>query len=210
MQLSLSQLPWYGQIGAFVVVCAFSVFGFYNFYVADVQTELAAKQGRLDQLRGDINRGLATARRLPEFQSQVSDLQVRLQALSAILPEQKDYADVLRRLQTLATQSNLQIMSFVPQPAVSKEIHAEWPFKLLLDGTYHNLGAFFDKVSKFPRLINVSKVTIKAKQQQQANATITAECTATTYVLYDKPVPTVAGAKGAAPKPPAPAAAPAR
>ena len=210
MQLSLSQLPWYGQIGAFVVVCALSVFGFYNFYVADVQVELAGKQARLDQLRADINRGLATARRLPEFQSQVSDLQVRLQALSAILPEQKDYADVLRRLQTLATQSNLQIMSFVPQAAVTQQIHAEWPFKLVLEGTYHNLGYFFDKVSKFPRLINISNVTIKAKQQQQANATVTAECTATTYVMFDQPPAAAPGAKGAAPKPPAPAAAPAR
>ena len=216
MQLSLSQLPWYGQIGAFVVVCALSVFGFYNFYVADVQAELYGKQARLDQLRADINRGLATARRLPEFQGQVSDLQVRLQALTAILPEQKDYADVLRRLQTLATQSNLTIQSFVPQAAVTQQIHASWPFKLVLEGTYHNLGQFFDKVSKFPRLINVSNVTIKAKPQQQANATVTAEFTATTYVLIEQPVAAPATGKPGAPaapggaKPPAPAAAPAK
>jgi len=213
MQLSLSQLPWYGQIGAFVVVCLLSVFGFYNFYVKDVQVELAGKQSHLEQLRGDINRGLTTARRLPEFQSQVGDLQIRLQALEAILPEQKDYADVLRRLQTLATQSNLTIQTFVPQPAVTQQIHASWPFKLTLEGTYHNLGLFFDKVSKFPRLINISGVTLKARTPQQANATITAECTATTFVLLEAPVsttPGAPGAAGAAPKPTAPAAAPAK
>ena len=33
MELSLTKLPWYGQIGAFVVVCAGAVFGFWNFYV---------------------------------------------------------------------------------------------------------------------------------------------------------------------------------
>lgn len=210
MQLSLTQLPWYGQIGAFVIVCALGVFGFYNFYVADVQTELAAKQTRLDQLRADINKGLATARRLPEFRAQVNELQTRLDALRAILPDQKDYADLLRRVQTLATQSNLTIQAFVPQATVTKQIHSEWPFKLELEGTYHNLGLFFDKVSKFPRLITISEVEIKARGQQQANATIVAVCTARTFVLLESPVPAVPGAPaapgapGAAGVPPAP------
>jgi type IV pilus assembly protein PilO len=203
MQLSLTHLPWYGQIGAFVIVCGLGVFGFYNFYVADVQTELIAKQQRLDQLRGDINKGLATARRLPEFQAQVTDLQTRLDALKAILPDQKDYADLLRRVQTLATQSNLSIQSFVPQATVTKQIHSEWPFKLELEGTYHNLGLFFDKVSKFPRLITISDVEIKAKGQQQANATIVAACTARTFVLLDTPLPAAPGTPAAG-APPAP------
>ena len=33
MELSLTKLPWYGQIGAFVVVCGLAVFGFWKFYV---------------------------------------------------------------------------------------------------------------------------------------------------------------------------------
>jgi type IV pilus assembly protein PilO len=201
MAVSLTQLPWYGQIGAFVLVCALAVFGFWNFYVKDVQAELATKQARLAQLRRDINRGLATARRLSEFQAQVSELEARLDALKAVLPDQKDYGDLLRRIQMLATQSNLTILQFVPQPSVTKQIHAEWPSKLVLDGSYHNLARFFDRVSKFPRLITISDVTIKAKPQQQPESTIVAECTATTYVLLENPAPT-AGA--AAPKPGAP------
>ena len=31
MELSLSKLPWYAQIGAFVLVSAGAVFGFWNF-----------------------------------------------------------------------------------------------------------------------------------------------------------------------------------
>ena len=209
MNLSLTQLPWYGQIGAFVVVCALAVFGFWNFYVKDVETALAEKRTNLEQLRAGINKGLATARTLPEFRAQVTDLQSRLDALKAVLPDQKDYADLLRRIQTLATQSNLTVQSFTPQPMVTKTIHAEWPFKLVLEGTYHNLGFFFDKVSKFPRLITISDVDIKARGQQVANATIVAECTATTYVLLENPAPATAPATAPAaappPRPPAPA-----
>jgi len=83
MQLSLTQLPWYGQIGAFVVVSGLSVFGFWNFYVSGFQEELNGKQTQLTVLRADINKGLATARRLQEFQTEVAELQGRLDSLKA-------------------------------------------------------------------------------------------------------------------------------
>jgi len=199
-QVSLTQLPWYGQIGAFVVVSALAAFGFYNFYARDMNVQIAEKQTRLDGLRADINRGLATARRLQEFQAEVNDLQIRLDALKSILPDQKDYADLLRRIQTLATQSNLTVRTFSPQAVVTKEIHAEWPIKLQVEGTYHNLGFFFDRISKFPRLINVGEVRIRAVSTPEPNATITADCTATTFVLLDAPAPEAAPAgRGAGP-----------
>jgi len=196
-QVSLTQLPWYGQIGAFVVVSALAVFGFYNFYARDVNVELADKRTQLEGLRADINKGLATARRLQEFQAEVGDLEVRLDALKAILPDQKDYADLLRRIQTLATQSNLTVRTFSPQAVVTKQIHAEWPIKLQVEGTYHNLGFFFDRISKFPRLINVGEVRIRALSTPQPSATITADCTATTFVLLDAPAADPTAAPGA-------------
>ena len=48
-----------------------------------------------------------------------------------------------------------------------------------------NLGTFFDRVSKFPRIINIGEITIHARSQADAEATVTAECTATTFVLAD-------------------------
>ena len=81
-----------------------------------------------------------------------------------------------------------------------KQTHAEWPIQLELDGTYHNLGLFFDRVSKFPRIINVATVRIKAKDKPQPGSTITASCTAKTYVLVEAPAPKAgAGKKPAAP-----------
>jgi Tfp pilus assembly protein PilO len=54
---------------------------------------------------------------------------------------------------------------------------------------------FFDRVSKFPRIINVSNIVIRAATQPQANQTITAECTATTFVLQEA----TKGGRGAPP-----------
>lgn len=199
MELSLSKLPWYGQIGAFVVVCAGAVFGFWNFYVADVQVDIDLRQDRLRTLRADIVRGQATARRLPEFQAQVTELEQRLENLKAVLPEQKDVADILRRVQGLATESNLTIQRFTPQESKQQPLYAELPYKLQAEGTYHDLGEFFDRISKFPRIINVSEVQIKAHPKPEPRATVLAEMIATTFVLQEaKPAPAKPGAKAAA------------
>ncbi len=193
MRLSVSKLPWYGQVGAFLAISLALMGAFYYFYVSPAQTGMAARQKQLDQLRADINKGLATARKLPEFQKQITDLEARLESLKAVLPEQKDVGDLLRRIQTLATQSNLTIRSFKPEPTATKQLHAEWPIVLELDGTYHNLGTFFDRISKFSRIINISNIEIKAKEKPDPSATIVAQCRATTFVLLETP-PTPAAA----------------
>jgi type IV pilus assembly protein PilO len=185
MDLSLSKLPWWGQIGAFVLVCGGAVYGFWHFYVSEMQADISVRETRLTALRADIARGVATARRLPEFEAQVAQLEQRLENLRQVLPEERDVADVLRRIQGLATQSNLAIQSFKPLPVVSQALYAEVPYRLTAEGTYHNLGFFFDRISKFPRIINVSEITIKQRIPADPNATIVAECTAMTFVLQE-------------------------
>jgi type IV pilus assembly protein PilO len=194
MELSLNKLPWYAQIGIFAAISAAGAVAFYQFYAVPAQSELAVRQQRLQSLRADINRGLATARKLPEFRREVDELEARLVDLRAVLPEQKDVADLLRRIQSLATQSNLNIRSFKPEPMSTKQLHAEWPIALEVDGTYHNLGYFFDRIGRFSRLINISNVEIQAKERQEVGSTISARFVATAFVLLDSARP---GAKPA-------------
>jgi type IV pilus assembly protein PilO len=192
MQVSLAKLSWKTQLAVFLAVSVALVGAFYQWWVLPTQAEMAVRQTKLTSLRADISRGLATARQLPEFRKQVAEYQSRLESLRAVLPEQKDVGDLLRRIQTLATQSNLQIKGFKPSPIVTKQMHAEWPITLELDGTYHNLGRFFDQVGKFSRIINVSSIHIKAKDKPVADSTIAADCVATTFVLTEGP-PKAAG-----------------
>jgi type IV pilus assembly protein PilO len=205
-QLSLSQLPWWGQIGVFLLLALGGVYAVETYYIAGMSAEITQREARLATLRTDITRGLETARRLPEFRAQVGDLERRLAALSAVLPEQKDVGDLLRRIQTLATQSNLTIRGFTPQAIAQKQLHAEWPIGLKIEGTYHNLGMFFDRISKFPRIINVSDLKITGRERPQPNATINAECTATTFVLLERPAAVPPGGRPGAPGSAAPPA----
>jgi len=199
MNFSLAKLPWYAQVAAFCVLAGTGVGLFYWYYERDIRVELDARRQQLEVLRADIGKGQATAQKLVEFRAQVTDLEGRLESLRAVLPEEKDAADLLRRMQTVAAQSNLTIKRFQPAPVVTKQLHAEWPITLELDGTYHNLAIFFDRVGKFTRIVNIADVDIKGKDRPTPNSTITATCIATTFVLLDKPAPPK-GAPPAAPK----------
>ncbi|HEX6323824.1 MAG TPA: type 4a pilus biogenesis protein PilO [Vicinamibacterales bacterium] len=206
MAVSLNNLPWYGQVGAFVVVCGAAVWGFHNYYANGLEAGLEAKRTRLAALNADIDRGRTTAARLPEFRAEIAGLERKLEDLKSILPEQKDAQDILRRVHNLAVQSNLAIRSFAPRTSTKRQMHEEWPIEMQVEGTYHDLGFFFDRIARFPRIINVGEVQIRARDNQTPGSTIMARYTATTFVLVDAPTPAAPGPRPAG----APAAPPAR
>ena len=199
INLSLTKAPWYAQLGAFATISLLGAGVFWNWYAKPAQESIDQRQAELAMIRADIDRGMATARRLPEFRRQVADLEAQLDRLRPVLPDEKDVADLLRRIQGMATQSNLTIRGFAPQAVATKSMYAEWPIGLQVEGTYHNLGNFLERVSKFPRIINVSSIHIKAKNIATSSDTITADCTATTFVLVEPKKPAVPAAP-AAPK----------
>jgi type IV pilus assembly protein PilO len=194
--LSLSKLPWYGQLAVFVVLSAAGAGAFYYFFEQPRQEAMAARTRELDAIQARIAVGLATARELPEFRAQVAELEERLDSLRAILPDEKDVADLLRRIQTMAAQSDLTIRGFRPQAIRTQALHAEWPIGLELEGSYHNLALFLDRVSKFPRIINVSGLVLEGQSPPPgSNVTLRVSATATTFVLVEPP-PAAAAAPG--------------
>jgi Tfp pilus assembly protein PilO len=60
-------------------------------------------------------------------------------------------ADLLNRVNAMAAQSNLKIVGFKPQATSKKTLVTEWPYGLQLEGSYHDLGMFLERISKFPR-----------------------------------------------------------
>jgi type IV pilus assembly protein PilO len=196
MNLSLSKMPWYGQIGAFVALSLAGAGVFWNWYAQPAQASIDQRRAQLDTIRTEIQRGRATAQRLPEFRREVAQLEAQLERLRAVLPEEQDVADLLRRVQAMATQSNLTIRGFTPRAVAKKQMHMEWPIGLELEGSYHDVGDFLERISKFPRIINVGGIHMKARNDA-TGPTVTAELTATTFVLIETPA-TQAAAPGAA------------
>jgi len=197
INLSLTRLPWYGQLGAFVALSLGAGGAFWNYYAQPAQQAIVDRQAQLLSIRADIDRGQRTARDLPQFRQRVTALEAQLADLSRQLPEEQDVADLLRRVQGMATESNLTIRGFTPQTVSRKQLHMEWPIGLKIEGHYHDIGAFLERVSKFPRIINVGDIKIHAIENSTGSATVTADCTATTFVMIDSARTAAPGAAAA-------------
>src|SRR5512139_1195233 len=195
----LSRLPLAGQLGISAVIAALLCGGFYYFWYSDALETQKKQEARLAELQKQIRALEATANKLPEFQREVQALEARLETLKRILPPEKEMPDLMRRVQYLAAQSSLQIRKFNPAAPVQKEFYQEVPINLDLEGTYHNLGAFLDRISRMSRLVNMGNVKIKAQTKPTISNTIATSAVATTYVYQD--APPQAAQKGKRPTP---------
>ncbi len=129
MQLGLNKLPWYGQMLLFAVIGGAGIFSLPLL----LRVEPCASE--LEEQRGSSSR--ASTRKSPRAAPPRSassssapsspSSRARFEALKAVVPEQRDVADMLRRIQTLATQSSLVVKAFRPQAVASKQLHQEWP-----------------------------------------------------------------------------------
>jgi type IV pilus assembly protein PilO len=183
----MNKLPWWGQLMVFAGLGAMLVGGYYYFYEQQRRADLETREAELAAIQARIDKGMETARKLPEFRAQVGNLEARLDGLKAILPEEKDVADLLRRIQSLASDSNLRIRHFRPRAIATRELHAEWPIEIEVEGAYHSVGQFLDRVSKLPRIINVGSIEMTTSARPSPGATVTVKCTAMTFVLNDLP-----------------------
>src|SRR5207245_8395794 len=94
-------------------------------------------------------------RKLEQFREEVKRLELELQKLLQVLPPEKDTEDLIKKVEALVHQGDFSLKSFKTAEPVPKEFYKEYPINIALEGTYHNLALFFDRMSKFSRIINV-------------------------------------------------------
>jgi type IV pilus assembly protein PilO len=154
-------------------------------------------EGELQKLQADLAQKRSVAANRPKLEAEIKVLEKELAAALIKLPEEKDIPKLLTQINTLGQQSGLEFLLFRPSPPVRKEFYAEGPINIRVEGQYHSLGGFLDRVSKLERIVNVSDIKIAplAAQQQANGRTMAADLKATTYTFLEKGGATGAPAK---------------
>jgi type IV pilus assembly protein PilO len=208
MAKSFHELSSRTQTIVFGCLCLVALAGAWQVSIGPNSAELEERRAKLAKLESEIVRVQAIADKLPELQREVKALTVALRETTAALPEEKDPQDVLRSLHDIAAESSLDISSFKPGAIVAKTQYSEWPIQLGFEGSYHDLGRFFDRLAAMARLVSVSDLNIKTKVKPEGRGTITVTCLATTFVFRQEgaePAGTTAPQATPAPqRPPAP------
>jgi type IV pilus assembly protein PilO len=166
--------------------------------------DLSAKN---EDLRLKVLKAQADEARLRPFRAQVAALRKRLEAAKERLPSEREIPALYRQLSDLTFESGLGLAVFQPKAPEEHEVVTEVPIQVTAEGGYHQLGQFFDRVGRMPRIVALGDFRLVGIDRPTGS--LRAELTMATYLFRPEgaPPPKKPGAPPAAPTPP-PAPAP--
>jgi Tfp pilus assembly protein PilO len=179
----MKNMPWYGSVIVAVIIFALAYF----FYFSPQNTKLQALRADRVKVENEVRDLKQKKKELDKIEAELVVMTVQLKGLEAIIPQRKEQADILRQIQQLAYDARLDVANFTQQKEVNREFYAEWPINIQINGTYHTLGTYFDRLSQYSRLFTIEKFSIKALSRQTDLSTITANWTAKTYLFLEEP-----------------------
>jgi type IV pilus assembly protein PilO len=176
--------PWYGYVLFAALIFTLAFF----FYFKPRNIKLVALKTERVKVEQEVQNLKQKKRELDKIEADIVTMTAKFKALEINIPQRKETADILRQIQTLAYDSRLDLLRFAPGTEINKEFYAEWPIPIQVSGNYHNLGLFFDRLSKFARVFTIENFTIKTLAPQTELNTVSANWTAKTYFFSETPV----------------------
>ena len=203
VKTGLEGKPWYVGLGLGLGL-GLLVFLIGWRLMGDKRDEYDRQEAQLQSLQTKIQEGRAARQELPKFREEVRQLELELDKLLRILPARRNTPDLMRRIRSLAEQGDFALRRFNPGILTDKEFYSEWPIGVNVEGSYHNLALFFDRISRFSRIVNIEDMEITALPPKPGAHTISAAFTAKTFVYKEEEPEPKDGAKAAAGAPATP------
>jgi type IV pilus assembly protein PilO len=184
--MDLQSLPWYAQLLVFLLIGGIMFGIFYMLYYSDNQDEIARLDKQIDQLEIEIKRAEKKEAQLKQIKEEKEAKEKVLEKLKEILPETKEIAQILRKVQSIVSGARLRIQKWSTLSEKRKEVYTAIPYGISVDGSYHNLGLFFDQLSKLKKIFTVDNLRIRPLAKATGEFTISASFTASTYTYQER------------------------
>ena len=184
-----AKLKWYYQIVIVGGVCGGLLGLLWYQFLTPINLEIVGKTATLNDLKQTIAKSELQEKQLAQLKKESLELQAKLDTLKLVLPLEKETDQVLRSVQQSASTSALRILRVGFRPIVDHEVYTEWPIDMEVVGTYHNIGAFLDKIRSLPRIVNVAGMRIQSRASTGDDAftsSVSATYVATTFVYREE------------------------
>ena len=145
--------------------------------------EINKKEGELSKLQTELDNAKRQAKDIEKFRNDMKEAEIEFRRVKRSLPEGREIPSLLISISAAGHDSNLEFLLFEKKNAVSKDFYAEIPIAIRIAGGYHNVGEFFDKVAKLPRIVNIRNIKMIPSDSGVKETT----CIATTYMFVEKP-----------------------
>ncbi|MFZ7127061.1 MAG: type 4a pilus biogenesis protein PilO [Desulfobacterales bacterium] len=134
------------------------------------------------KLDAQLQKSKKNAARLPEVQRQFEEKRREYITVMKSLPEKEEISSLLASISQSGQDAGLEFILFQPGADVNRNFYAEIPVSITVNGGYHNVATFFDKVAKLSRIVNIKDIQIAS-----ANNQLTTSCMAVTYKFVENP-----------------------
>ena len=182
----LAKVPKQIRLGVVVAIIVGVMTGYYFMIYQDKSIELLNLQGQAEELQRKLNKVRVIASNLDEFEQEVAKLERDLSLVIKQLPSRKEFETLLRDISTAGKKVGVAIKSIERKPEVSHSFYAEVPFKLELEGEYHNIARFFEQMAALRRIVNMGSMDIKIVSESDAGTTLNVKGMATTFRFIEK------------------------
>jgi type IV pilus assembly protein PilO len=189
--LTLQGKPIYFGLIIGIVLAAAIIFGVQYMFISDLDTQIRAADGKINDLDTKIKQGRSAQQKLPQFREEVRRLELELEKLRRILPSSRNTEEIVKKVKSLVDQGDFVWRdSTFPTLGQQKgsDPYAEWPITISVEGRYHNLAILFNRLSNFSRIINVEQISIHALSPQ-VDRTISVSFVAKTFVYMEPKEP---------------------
>jgi len=178
----LGKIPRPARYGAVVAVLALVGVGYYFLSYTDSASVLTAQRNRAQELQRKLTNVRAVANNVGEFEQEVATLERELEVALKQLPDRKQFEDLLQDITTAGKKVGVTIKSIERTREVEHDFYAEVPFTLELEGNYHNIAMFFERVAKLPRIVNIGSMRVQTRPgAKDVETMLRVEGTATTF-----------------------------
>jgi type IV pilus assembly protein PilO len=198
--MDIQNLPWYGQLLVFLLVGAVLFGIFYFIHYSPTQDEISSIVQRSEKLQEEIRKAEKSEAKLEKLKEEKAANEKILEELKGILPEKMEFAQHLRKIQAIASNARLRTSTFNFSKETPRDYYFERPIAISLEGNFHNLGIFFDQVSRLKKIFTIDGLHISPLKSLSYDYTIQATFNATTYIYREAPPARKPAARRAAPR----------
>jgi type IV pilus assembly protein PilO len=174
----------------FLVLCG----GFYYLQYKPQSEKIQGLKREIDNQQKRLVELKKAAAQVQVLEADIAKSQEEFNQMLALLPDQKEIPGLLDSVSRLASQAGLENIFFQPQPEQPQDFYAVIPVRLDLVGTYHQLAAFFNTVSKLERIVKVDNLSLA---REKNSARLATSCTIMTYRFVEQAEPKADAKKGA-------------
>lgn len=167
----------------FSVVCALVILaGGYYFFYAPRSQDLVGARTQETELRRTFDAKQRKVEALGAYEKQLAEMRHTFGGMLKQLPSKSEVASLLSDISQARAASGLSEELFQPQSEVKKDFYAEIPNRIVVIGTYHQMGQFVSAVAALPRIVTVNQVAITPNAKGSSDLRMSAVVTTYRYL----------------------------